>query len=205
MEMIYDYETLGQDTRVSPILALSVLIYDPERFLSYKPYTFEELCGMTRYFKYDIKDQVVNHGKKIDMDTLEWWKGHIEHNPNLKEILDPSPDDLPIEKLWDNFVEVIGYNKIEKVFTRGNSYDPVFTDFIFRDLGKDPVYNYYELRDTRSYIEALLIGTDLKQDFIPLEVEDVFEAHNPIHDVVVDVLRMQSVIRELFKDDIPPF
>lgn len=192
--VIYDYETLGIDTRTCPILSLAILEYDPDRFLTDNPYSFKELCAAATEYKFDVKDQVQNHGKVINKETLEWWKGQPKALRDTQ--LTPTPDDLSISTLYDCFKNHC--NNPDAVFTRGNTFDPMITTHILADQGKGEPYNWHKIRDTRSFIEGLSYTTGLSNKFIPDGLEEVFIAHDPIHDIVMDVMRMQAIIREVF-------
>jgi hypothetical protein len=192
--IIYDYETLGTDTRNCPILSVAILDYDPDAFLSDKPYTFGELCVNTVQYKFDVKDQVQNHGKVINKETLEWWKGQPKELRDAQ--LTPRLDDLSITALWDCFKSHC--NNPDAIFTRGNTFDPMITTFMLADQGKAEPYHWGRVRDTRSFIEGLSYTSGLSNKFIPEDLKDVFVAHDPVHDVAIDVMRMQSVIREVF-------
>jgi hypothetical protein len=192
--IIYDYETLGTDTRTAPILSVAILGYDPGRFLTDNPYNFTELCMATTQYKFDVKDQVQNHGKVIDKDTLEWWKGQPKELRDAQLV--PLADDLPLIALYDCFK--LHCKNPDAVFTRGNTFDPMITTFTLKDQGKSEPYHWGKVRDTRSFIEGLSYTSGLSNKFIPEDLKDIFVAHDPVHDVVIDVMRMQSVIREVF-------
>lgn len=186
--IIYDFETLGTDPDKSVVLALAMLDYDEAEFVRGDGYSYEELLSRTRVIKYDVVDQVKNHGRTIDPKTLEWWKGIGEE---ARKVLDPSSEDVSIiatgKWINDNFGDPTTY---KKVFTRGNTFDPPFLKSIY----KDP-FNWWCIRDTRSYIEGLACDPTLDNRFIPKQYEEVFVHHAPDHDVVMDVMRMQVLVR----------
>ena len=60
---IFDFETIGQNSRVIPAIDVSYTTFDWDRFTS-NPYSFKELVLGMEQAKFDIKDQMVNHGCK---------------------------------------------------------------------------------------------------------------------------------------------
>tara|TARA_B110000902_G_scaffold227489_1_gene266853 strand:- start:1136 stop:1729 length:594 start_codon:yes stop_codon:yes gene_type:complete len=192
--VIYDYETLGTDTRNAPILSLAIMNYDPDRFMSETPYTFKELCSRAAEYKFDIMEQVKSFGKVINKETLDWWKKQPKELRDAQ--LTPTPDDLSITELNACFKNHC--HQSDAIFTRGNTFDPMITTFTLADQGLGEPYNWGKVRDTRSFIEGLSYTSGLNNKFIPEGLEDVFVAHDPIHDIAIDVMRMQSIIREVF-------
>jgi len=53
------------------------------------------------------------------------------------------------------------------------------------------------IRDTRSMIEGMSYGMDIKNDFMPSALESKFVKHDPRHDIVMDVMRMQLLARAI--------
>jgi hypothetical protein len=192
-ELIYDIETLGQDARNAPILSMAYLTFDSDRFVS-NPYTFQELVEECTYVKFNVKDQVEGVlQRRPEPETLEWWKTVPEEV--RKRELTPSDKDVNISE----FVTNLSGHNAEKVWTRGNGFDPVFLDYVTRDLNMEAPYPWWLIRDTRSYLEGLLIGTELKNNYIPKGIEG-FEAHDPKHDISMDVMRMQTAVGVLFSE-----
>lgn len=185
---IYDYETLGKDPSTLPVLSLAVVEFDTDRFTT-NPYSFSELVESCVEFKFDVEDQVKNYGKKIDKDTLAWWG---ERPKELRDAqLTPTADDLPITALYDIFKE--GCEGVKAIYTRGNTFDPIITEQVMKDIGKPEPYPWWAIRDTRSMIEGMSYGSGLSNKFIPEGLEDKFIAHDPRHDVAMDVMRLQTL------------
>lgn len=192
--LIYDFETLGQNPNNSAVTLLSALVFDEDRFESDNPYTWEELEINTRTIKFDVKDQVQNYSRKINMDTVNWWNSLPE---DTKKLIEPRPDDKPLVALYDFMFDIAHQNDIKKVYTRGNTFDPMFMTSLFIDINKQELFPFWTIRDTRSMIEGLSYGSNLRNDFVPEEYKDIFVKHNPIHDVVLDVIRMQTLVRAI--------
>ena len=189
---IYDFETLGQEPKKSAVLSMAILSYDDVDFLKGDGLDYDTLISQCRYIKFDVIDQVKNHGREINPDTLSWWKSQGE---SAKKVLTPSPLDKPITTLRQFMIDSLIWEpkKYERVFTRGNTFDPIFLS----ELNADP-FMWWTIRDTRSYIDALLLGsTDMDNKFVPAQYVDRFVPHDPRHDIVMDVMRMQELTRAI--------
>lgn len=195
---IYDFETLGQGFMSSPVLGIAALEFDNEVFLSKDPYTYDELLKRTKFMKFDVEEQVKKYNKRIEQETLDWW---ADQGKEAKWILKPGKDDKPLADIVE-FIDQFDPEKIELCYTRGNTFDPMFLDQIFlRDLNEPMKIAWWTIRDTRSFIDALVYGTDMSNKFVLPEWEEKFVAHDPRHDIVVDVLRMQACIIAAYGED----
>jgi hypothetical protein len=195
--IIYDFETLGQNPLKSAVVCLAALAFSEERFISDKPYSFSELVQSAKLIKFDAQEQVNIYGRTIDKSTLDWWS---KQSPEARKILVPSHLDKPLEQIYSFLLSLssIKPEKIKKVYTRGNTFDPVILDSLLNDIGKSNPFPWWAIRDTRSMIEGMTYGSDIKNNFIPEGLETAFIAHNAIHDIVIDVMRIQFLARLLF-------
>lgn len=189
--LIYDYETLSLDRDNCVILCLAALSFDEKRFAYADPYEWDELIDNSHFIKFDVTDQVKRYGRTIDKSTLKWWNNQ---RSDIQKILKPSIHDKPIEELYDFFKRVTP-NPIHRIYTRGNTFDPIITDGIIELLEKDHVHNWHQIRDTRSMFEGMSYGVDIKNNFVPEEYKERFIPHDPIHDIVMDVIRFQQLAR----------
>jgi len=71
----------------------------------------------------------------------------------------------------------------------------MFTKYLFERLGLGEPYHGGRIRDTRSVIEGLSWGEGISDVFIPEGLDDGFKAHNPCHDIAMDVMRIQQLAR----------
>jgi len=189
--MIYDFETFGTNHSESAVVSLAALVFDSNKFTTGGGYTYEELLLNVANVKFDVADQVQNHGRTINPDTLKWWG---EQSLEAQKQLKPSSDDMSISKLESWITSVANPETIERVYTRGNTFDPMFLHSI---IGYDP-YPHWKLRDTRSVIEGMtLFNTSMKNGFMVPGLEDKFIPHDAKHDVAMDVMRMQFLMREM--------
>lgn len=193
--LIYDFETLGQDQRKSVVLSMAALPFTEARFVSDNPYTYEELLYSAKYIKFDAQEQVTKYGRTIDKDTLEWWS---KQPPEARKSLTPSKDDVSVVELYPFIMDLLDDPKnAKKVYTRGNTFDPMFLQYLLEDIGQKDPFPWWCVRDTRSMIEGMSYGSDIKNSFMPDELKEVFVHHNPIHDISMDVMRLQFLARIL--------
>lgn len=186
---IYDYETLGTDVTNCPILSLALFSFDTN-----KQYTLESILPQVKFFKFSVANQVTNYGRVINKDTLDWWKSQPKELQDSQ--LKPLIDDLPLSALYDIMVDNVGQK--DTVFTRGNTFDPMITTSMMKVLGKPEPYPWWNVRDTRSFIEGLSFGSDIKNNFMPPELEGkTLDLHDPRVDIALDVLRIQTLVRAI--------
>ena len=192
---IYDFETLGQDQRHSVVLSFAILSFSEDRYLK-DPYTYEELLANSKYIKFNVEEQVKVYKRTITKETLDWWKeqGKEAQDSQLK----PMPTDVSISAFHKFLTDNIDLKNHKKAFTRGNTFDPIFLDSVLANCGQTNPMHWRTIRDTRSYIEGLSFGSGLDNGFIPSkELEEKFVKHDPRHDIVMDVMRMQSLVRAI--------
>ena len=188
--LIYDFETLGTEFADSAVVSLAALVFDSSKFAS-PGYTYEELLESVNTVKFDVTEQVQNYNRTIDPETLKWWG---ELDPEAQKQLKPSADDMSISKLESWITSIADPENIERVYTRGNTFDPMFLHSI---IGRDP-YPHWKLRDTRSTIEGMtLFNTSMKSGFMVPGLEEKFIPHDAKHDVSIDVMRMQFLMQEM--------
>ena len=189
---IFDFETLSQNPQNGVVISMAMLNYAEVRFSS-MPYTYEELLSKTKYIKFDVADQVKSYNRKIQKSTVESWG---KQPKEAQEALKPSSTDQSISDLYGFFI-VNKATNLNKIFTRRNTFDPVFMTSLMEATGNPEPYDWWSVRDTISYIEGLSHGIDLRNDFIPEGLENQFIKHDPRHDVVMDVMRMQVLTQAL--------
>ena len=189
---IFDFETLSQEQTNGVVLSMAMLNFAESRFVSDIAYTFDELVENTHTIKFNVEEQVKKYKRQINKDTLDWWS---QQGDLAKKQLKPSEDDVSIDQLYNFFIVNKSAN-VKKVYTRGNTFDPIFLEYIMRQIHKPMPYDWWEVRDTRSLIEGLSWGTELKNSFIPEGCEN-FIAHDPKHDIAMDVMRLQALVQAI--------
>lgn len=185
----YDIETLGTGEN-SVILSAAILPID---FAI--DFTFEECLKLTAFVKFDVQDQVNNHGRKIELDTLNWW-GKQDASVKLKSFK-PNPElDMPFQKGMDQIRGVFsffGCDKNSTIWTRG-TLDSVATEHAFKSLGLTSPYPYYRVRDVRTAID-ILYGSDNGYCKTSLAMPGLTK-HDPVHDVSEDAVMLRYGIAE---------
>jgi hypothetical protein len=191
--LIYDFETLSQEPADGVAVCLAWLVYDEKR-LSDNPYTYEELLDLTEFVKFNVEEQVEIYNRQIQSDTLNWWKSQPAE---ARSVLTPSEDDVSITELPKLLRNKIPFSDLKKAYTRGNTFDPIMLRSLYKNVGEEDPTAWWIIRDTRSMIEGMSFGIKLKNNFIPEGLEDKFVAHDARHDIVMDVMRMQTLAQAL--------
>lgn len=203
-ELIFDYETMGQNTMECVVLDCAFFTFDRSRFKSDNPYTFEEIVDEAQYLKLDVKDQVKRHGFVVEGSAVEWWG---RQGDAARKRIAPKPDDITLQQYYDSFMDYIEQTgPLDYFWSRSNTFDPIIIWRISRTLGKeasqrhDKLLPFWAVRDTRTFIDALTGFQDRHTNsFIPEEDKDAwhkkFEQHNCVHDIAADLLRMQVLER----------
>ena len=191
--VIFDFETLSQDQRHGVVTAFAILSFSEDRYIK-NPYTYEELLGEAKYIKFDVAEQVAKYNRTMSKDTLDWWAGQSEA---ARVHIKPSKDDVSIDKLYQFIVSNCDIANNKKFYTRGNTFDPIFLDGLMIDTGNPSPFHWGRVRDTRSMIEGMSFGMNLKNSFMPGELESKFVKHDPCHDIAMDVMRMQLLAQAI--------
>jgi len=198
--IIYDFETLSQDPNSGVVLCVAGLRFNEDRFIGEnKPYEYKELLDSAQFMKFSVRDQVTNYNRTIQKSTVDWWASQTS---DARELLKESETDRPLSDIAGFFKDLVrNPSDIGKVYTRGNTFDPIFLDNIMKDLKLPEPYNWWTVRDTRSMIDGLAFGSGLSNTFMVPDLEDSFVHHDPIHDIAMDVMRMQYIVRTVMSDD----
>jgi hypothetical protein len=187
--VILDFETLGQ--RPSTVVtSFALLSFTESRYVK-NSYSFQELIKSVKYIKFDVEEQVNKYHRTLDPDTIKWWS---EQSSTAKAQIKPRPDDVSIDKLYQFLIDNIDLACHKKMYSRGNTFDPIILDSILASCGKVNPMHWGSVRDTRSMIEGMSFGFPIKNDFIPDNITG-FIKHNPIHDIALDVMRMQTLAK----------
>lgn len=192
--IIYDYETLGIKPETAPIVSVAAIEFDPDRFLQGDGYDYLDTVSKANFMKFDVEYQVKQLGKKIEIDTLNWWK---TQSKEAQRAIAPSKDDKKLDELYPFFTHNFDCLEVDLVYTRGNMFDVSFTKYAMKSINRVDPFGHWKIRDTRSMLDGLLYGSGMENSFIPTSLIDSFIKHDPRHDVVMDLMRMQTVIRKL--------
>jgi len=190
---VYDFETMSQDVLNGVVICLASLNFDEDRFIT-NPYTFQELVDQCQLIKFDVKEQVQKYNRTIDPDTVDWWS---KQSKESQKILKPSNEDVSITELYTFLIDNVKIQECDKVYTRGGMFDPMFMESILKCYGKSDPAKWWTYRDTRSLFDGMTWGSDIKNTFIPKELESIFIKHDPCHDIAMDVMRYQILAQAL--------
>jgi len=191
---IFDFETLSQNPIDAAVVSCASLVFSMDVVES-NGYTYEELLGKVQFRKFSVKDQVERWNRKIEQSTLDWW---AQQSKEARASIKPSPEDYTINTLIPWLESQFNREKNKFVFTRNNTFDPVIVQSISKDFIQPVPYDWWKVRDTKSFIMGLTYGADIKDSFIPPEAEGKYVKHDPRHDVVLDVLRLQTILFHKF-------
>lgn len=194
--VIYDFETLNQNQQNGVVVSFAIICFSEKRYTE-DPYTYEELLELCHYIKFDVEDQVKNWNRKICKNTLQWWN---DQGAVAKKQLKPSKDDVSIDTLYDFIQDITDHkskNNIKKAYTRGNTFDPVFLQYLMAQMSKPDPFHWGATRDTRSMIEGMSFGMNVTNSYIPGDLVSKFVKHDPRHDIAMDVMRMQYLARAI--------
>ena len=193
--LIIDFETLG-DSKSCAVLCLAMYKFNEDNFLK-NPYNFMDIVEESKFIKFNVEEQVSKYDRVIEKGTLEWWS---KLPSEARSVLNPSSDDVSISELWNIFTDYTSGMDFKKVYSRGNSYDPIIMENLFHVTGYGVPYPWWTIRDTRSTIEGMSWGSGLKNNFIVEECKDQFVAHDARHDIAMDVMRLQTLVQTVYGD-----
>lgn len=193
--VIYDFETLSQDQRYGVVTSFAMLNFTEKRYID-NPYTYEELLDNCKYIKFDVEDQVKTFKRTMSKETIDWWNTQGEE---AKLQIKPSDNDRSILDLYEWITKNIECGKIKKSYTRGNTFDPMFLQYLMVDTSRPDPFHWGSIRDTRSMIEGMSFGMELNNSFMPGDLASKFVKHNPCHDIAMDVMRMQLLAQAILK------
>jgi hypothetical protein len=185
--LIFDFETMSTNPYDGVVVSLGMLAYDEKAV-----YEYEDLVAKAVFIKFDVGEQGQRYGRKVMQSTVDWW---ATQNAEAKKMIRPMDTDVSIDTLYDSVVAYCANPK--KVYTRGNTFDPMFMESLCLATGNPEPYKFYNIRDTRTMIEGLSWGSGVSNKYIPDGLEDKFIAHDPRHDIAMDVMRIQTIIQAL--------
>lgn len=198
-EMFIDSETFSEDETTAPVIDISAIIVDTEKMVSDNPYVLKDIV-LVKKFKLDVNDQINNYGAIVSEGTLNFWK---QQPKEVRAHIKPSDDDLSVKEFVDEFIKFLNTEfKLGRCWARNIKFDFTILKRLFADRGEklDDHIKHYMIRDIRSSLDAVMAFDDsVDLNFIPIQDEEfwgkVFQHHNSTWDVMADVLRYQSVLR----------
>lgn len=191
---IFDFETLSQNPIDAAIVSCAALNFNltiAER----NGYTYEELLDNVKFIKFNVKEQVDMWNRGIEQSTLEWWS---QQTKEARASIKPSSNDVSIQKLIPWLEGQIDRKGTAVVFTRNNTFDPVIVMSIANDFKQSVPYDWWTIRDSKSFLDGLTYGSGIRDSFIPPAAENKYIKHDPRHDIVLDVMRIQTILYHKF-------
>ena len=194
-----DFETMGVDPTQCAVIDMSIAWADVSVMLSDKPYTCRYVSNIKK-FKISIEDQVKKYKYVVEPETLTFWQ---EQSSEARKAIKPSSADLKLEEFCWSLIETMNdIGKADYWFTRGNNFDPLILQRIFKSVGKSHIFNeyftFYKVQDMRTFINAKL-DYPHTTNMCPIKDEDfwnkIFVQHDSRWDVLADLMRYQTIIR----------
>ena len=201
MKLVWiDFETMGDDV-LEPCAAIdmSIIVGDTDKMLSDNPYSCKDLV-LAKRFKLSIADQVTNHGFVVQDSAVKFWQ---EVSPEARKHIKPSKEDLTVEQFINELINHLNsIGKFDYWFSRGNTFDPIILQRLFKVIGKTytfkEYFRYNRVQDMRTHINAKM-DNPVTTNIIPIQDDQfwksVFVEHDSCWDVLADLLRYQTILR----------
>lgn len=190
--VIYDWETTDNKP-TSAVASIAAIVFVPGEMK-----TFDELVASAIRIKFDLSEQFAA-GRTWSQDVIDFWKkpeNQEAYDMVIKE--DGSEISLsqfgPIFQKWLNdqgYVPNIG----EKIWTRGNAFDPPIFTNIYQYFGWDEPFPWWNIRDVRTEVDAIVPYWDPQHEgrgyIRDFPYPENFVKHKEEHDCARDILMMQ--------------
>jgi len=190
--VIIDYETLGQDPDIAPVISVSIT---PFSFDHATKKSMSQIVNSNPQFfaKFQVASQVTDHGRKVHSETLKWWGRQSEEA--RKKSLYPSPIDESVGPAHIRASEFIKQHCIPSpiIFCRGQSFDIPILACIIRDyeINDCTWFKFWNHRDSRSYIAGSLANPKEVNGPLPIGTYKDFIHHDPVWDNAKEILQIQ--------------
>lgn len=190
--LLYDFETVDNKPTAA-IPSFAIIVFDPEEIAP-----FEELVKNALRLKFDLDEQFAM-GRTWRQEEVDWWS-----EPAQKEAYDmvikKDGSEISLSQMGpivQHYLDEQGYepNVGEKIWTRGNSYDPPILTNIYDQFGWDEPYPWWNVRDVRTEIDAITPYWDVMHEgrgYVKgFPYPEGFVKHKEEHDCARDILMMQ--------------
>ena len=131
-----DLETMSTSPNAT-ILTLGAVHFNP----------YGNGIGDKIYFRIDIDDQD-KLGRHVEPDTLDWW---AKQDPAIMEEAFSPDDRIPVADAVDRFHKFAWGCKT--FWSHGATFDLVIIENLYRQVGRTPPWNFWQLRDTRTLFD----------------------------------------------------
>lgn len=193
LDLIFDWETAGNKPH-SAVASIALIVFDPAELLS-----FDELVAKSLRIKFKMPEQFSKFGRTYDQDTIDWWK-KPENAEAYKMVIEVDGSEVSLSEMGpivQAYLDRVGYvpNIGEKIWTRGNSFDPPIFSHIYEYFGWEEPYPWWNVRDVRSTIDAIVPYWDNTHEgygyIKSFPYPEGFIKHKEEHDCARDILMMQ--------------
>ena len=200
--IMVDIETLGGDSKLSPILAIAAMKFDPFGQVSElntevfkKKYINETNHGM--YYNILNLNEQLDEGRKIDIPTLKWWMNKPEKAAILHDMLDEE-NELKVS-LVHQMLSFSGWvksvtSKYTYMWAYGNTFDVAFLETLYKDTKCIFPFHYRGLMDARTLCQTYELVSGINFPFI----EDS-KSHHALADVYRQIMNVRQAITFLRK------
>lgn len=189
--LMLDLETVGILPN-SVVLSIGCLPFSFE-----EPKSFDEYLEDGFFCKLDVEDQIRNYGRKIDKDTLDWWK---QQSPEARVSLKPSKTDIPLAEALrglDAFIRSCKLSDESWFWSRGNLFDFGKIESMCNNVGMPMPHNPFMERDVRTMVDCFAGTTNGK---IKVHLPSNFVSHHPLHDCAKDVMMMTNIYQSMMNE-----
>lgn len=166
----------------SIMLDIETLATTPDAvILSFAAVKFNEFANDNNYYDQlnlalDVDDQIAL-GRKVDQDTVDWWaKQPIE----IQEFAfkDQRTGLADFIHTLNKFIVAT-----DRIWAQGPVFDIAILENLYRQIGMPIPWQYYNIRDSRTFIKAL--GTD------------IFHKRENAHDALADCKYQAGYIKKI--------
>lgn len=181
--VVVDTETLALDKRAL-VLTLSAVRFDRNAKELSLMFDNDKLFAdgeNTLHLKLDVTQQLLA-SRTVDPNTVKWWNGRSQ------EARDSIIKGNSVS-VREALILFSGFVTGAQLFARGTDFDPPILATLFEDFELPVPWRFHEVRDVRTYIDALSGGTKGYLD--NWEKPDWFVSHNSLHDCIRDAAQMQ--------------
>jgi exodeoxyribonuclease VIII len=134
--LMVDLETMAVTPRAT-ILTLGAVHFNP----------YGNGVGENIYFRIDIDSQDAL-GREVDPNTLDWWS---KQDPVVMEEAFSPDNRVPLDEAIDKFHK-FAWN-CSAFWSHGAVFDLVVIEDLYRQVGRTPPWQYWQLRDTRTIFD----------------------------------------------------
>lgn len=187
--LVFDVETIGVES-TSVILSAAIVYFDPA-----EKHTWESLYNNALFVKFKVKEQVEQYKRVTDKGTIDWWNKQCDLVK--KQSFYPSSADLTAKEgiaCIHNYIKSNCDPRTTLIWTRG-SLDQMVIDSLCKATGDEPIMQYANYRDMRTYVDLIATKStrgycDISADYPGVWDRTVVMKHNPIDDIVLDALML---------------